>query len=233
MRRLGTGCSGTEAPADALRQLGVEFPTAPWAACLGARRDLGPLGPRSTVDRVTSDQGQFCRNRRVATGRPNRPMADLSDTLSLLAPAHLSIGDVARLCRVSTTCRLVLAEDASLWAAFSHELGLRRARPRTAVFAMLREQARCRECGARAIPRRGVRVCGPCARDPLGYCAMVDARFIQCMLQSTGDARCFRAVTARARVVRRTTPNAMRVYWRDEALYHARHAASGAAPLLD
>jgi hypothetical protein len=68
----------------------------------------------------------------------------------------------------------------------------------------------------------------------LSFCAMVDTRFIRFVLQSTGDVRRFSAVTTRARVVRRTTPNGMRMYWRNEALYHIQHAISGAgAPLVD
>jgi len=153
-------------------------------------------------------------------------MPGLADVVALLAPMHLSIGAVERLCRVSVTCRLVLADDPTLWAAYSRVLGLRRARPRAAVIAMLHTQARCRECGSRSVPRQGVRVCAVCASDPIGYCAMVDARFVKRQLNSSGCGRLFAAVTARVCVVRRTSPNSMRVFWRHQALYHIHRAVA-------
>jgi hypothetical protein len=145
-------------------------------------------------------------------------MASLSDVLPIFPAELLPIGAAVRLCRVSTDCRRVLAQDASVWAGYCRYMGLVRTRSREVLTEFIHDTRHCRECGSRRVPRHGVCICSTCARDPDGFCSLVDAHFIKHRMREGGWPLRPERIIAHLRIVRRTHPNQMRLFWRHEVL---------------
>ena len=144
----------------------------------------------------------------------------MEDVVPLLFPAHIGIGSLARLARVSRAMRDRCVRDPQLWQSASGLLGWKRLTksPTRVVHAMCTTR-RCRECGSRDPRRTGtVWVCTACSNVEGGYSQLVHKWQIErLVLDLVREQNAWKVSTDRVvralRIARVSAPYGRRLYW--------------------